>query len=272
MPRYLLEGRYWDRIREHEYAARVRGIMEFFEATGRDPGFVDYYPDLLATKPEKHLFRALVERRINFYQAPYWGDFPFTVDKKEKARPDFLLPDYKIIIEVLSTYWHSRWGVPNRDAVRHAMYTASGFQVYYFSDDEIMRDINACLDSIPELVNPAIRGDRHIISDRPQDPVAAIVARLKKFPKVVRTKHRTKARRRSPLQLYRPTGRRVKKHLEIRQELHKYLSEEMLTKATELYKSWSEYMVTLGEAVADGYRGEYYYYWLKWKDYLNRWT
>lgn len=271
MPRHLIEGRYWDRVRAHQEATRARLAIEWWATTQGDPGFIDYYPDLLATRPEKHMFQALVERRINFYFAPYWGDFPFTPDKTEKARPDFLLPDYKIVIEVLSTYWHSRWGVPARDAVRHALYVASGFTVYYFTDEEVFNDVNACLDSVPELRNPAIQGDRVIISDRLAHPAAAIIARLRKWPKVVRTKHRTRRSRRGVLQGFRPTGRRVKKYAEVYQAIHKELSAEMLTKALTLHDDWVVYMEKLAAAVEAGYRGKYYWYWLKWKDYLTRW-
>lgn len=272
MPRWLLEGRHWERIRQLERARQQRHVLEYFAATGRDAGFIDYYPDMLATRPEKIVFQALVERRINFYLAPYWGDFPFTPDKSEKSRPDFLLPDYKIIIEVLSVYWHSRAGVPNRDAVRNALYVASGYKVYYFTDEQIYENVDALLNTIPELVSPAITGDTHIIADRPQDPVAAIRARLKKWPKVVRTRRKYKRSLRDPLQRFRPTGRKPRKLHEQLYELHRELSQEMLERATTLHQEWSDYMTQLGAAVAHGYRGPYYNYYQRWKGYLNRFT
>jgi hypothetical protein len=94
------------------------------------------------------------------------------------------LPDYNIIIEVYGVYWHSRPGQWEYDAVKQFVYAASGFKVYILTDVQILNNVTEALNDIPELAAATIHGTNWISSRRPYNPVAALAARLRKWPKV----------------------------------------------------------------------------------------
>ena len=181
MPRRLLQRRYWERLEERR-ARLARGISQRWRVGGR-PDFIDYWPDIPATIPEKMVLAELIRRQVTFYFAWYFGDLRITPDVRERYRPDFYLPDYGIIIEVYGTYWHTRPGQYEHDIVRAFFLTASGYQVYILTDQEVLKNVRAAVDTIPALRAPAIRGNQMIIGDRPMDPTAAITARLRKWPR-----------------------------------------------------------------------------------------
>jgi hypothetical protein len=65
MPRLLLERRYWQRVREHQ---RLLGLgVKTAWRTATSPPFIDYWPGIPGTIPEKMVFNELVKREINFY-------------------------------------------------------------------------------------------------------------------------------------------------------------------------------------------------------------
>ena len=161
---------------------RQRRATSFY-TSGRDPGFIDYFPEAIGTIPEKMVFNELVRRQINFYFTPYFGDIPFT-QEQERYRPDFILPDYRIIIEIYGTYWHTRPGSYEYDYLRSALLTASGYTIHILTDAEVLANVFEAVNTIPQLINPAIHGTSHIIGERPVDPSASLRARLKKGPKV----------------------------------------------------------------------------------------
>jgi hypothetical protein len=136
-----------------------------------------------ATIPEKMVFAELVRRQLTFYFSWYFGDLRITPDVKERYRPDFFLPDYGIIIEVYGTYWHTRPGQYEHDITRAFFLTASGYKVYILTDLQVIKSPTEAVDTIPELRSPLIRGNQRIIGDRPFNPTASIVARLRKWPR-----------------------------------------------------------------------------------------
>ena len=91
------------------------------------------------TLPEKLLFRTLEERGITFMFSYYMGDIPMT-SVEEKYRPDFILPDYNIIIDVFGTFWHSMQGKYQKDYTRALLLTAAGWKVHIVTDAEVMLD------------------------------------------------------------------------------------------------------------------------------------
>jgi hypothetical protein len=182
MPRQLLERRYFERWNERRTRLATGAIASW--GYRRPPRFIDYWPEVPATIPEKLVFAELVRRQVNFQFSYYLGDLPITPDKRERIRPDFLLPDYNIIIEVFGVYWHSRPGSYEHDLLRAFYLWASGFKVYILLDDAVIANPIEAVDSIPELRAPAIHGSLHLINERPFNPKAAIAARLRKYPRV----------------------------------------------------------------------------------------
>src|SRR3990167_9200446 len=97
------------------------------------------------------LLQVILAKGVGVTFSVFFGDFPFTTDRKEKARPDFVLLDYHIIIEVAGAYWHSREGAWERDAQRAAWYMVMGFSVRIIPDYEILQDpLYALLTYVPE--------------------------------------------------------------------------------------------------------------------------
>jgi hypothetical protein len=274
--RQLLARRYWDRIKERRQRLS-KGTLFSYEAVP-PPWFIDYWADLPATIPEKLLFAELVRRQITFYFSYYFGDMPFTKGEVEHYRPDFLLPDFRIIIEVAGVYWHTRPGMWEYDATRIGLFEAAGYKVYIFTDYEVMADPIKCIDSIPECFAPAIRGGRVIIGDRPMDPRRAVTARLRKYPKVVRLRYRKRVKGDTGIiSAYRPGGARPKAiHPIDILVTHETIDEEYLRQMREYGLNWLDYINELTKWFKTDTRAKreaypsLWAYWKRWKDWWWR--
>jgi very-short-patch-repair endonuclease len=64
---------------------------------------------------------------------------------------DFYLPQYRAVIFCDGTYWHSRKVNKGRDIAQDTVLTFNGFNVYRFSETEINKSAEKCLDKISEL-------------------------------------------------------------------------------------------------------------------------
>lgn len=95
------------------------------------PHWIDPYPNIEGTEPEKRIFEALIKRNIYFV---YQGDIP----ELEKGayvtlaipgyKPDFLLPQYRIILDPFSPFHHSLPDALTRDRRKFVVYTALGYR------------------------------------------------------------------------------------------------------------------------------------------------
>jgi len=271
--RELLHDRYWDRIRERQ-ERRGPGVAEAYFIAA-PPLFVDYWPDVPATEPEKMVFLALAQREVNFYFSYYVGDFPFTEDTQESYRPDFILPDYRIIIEVQGIYWHTRPGMWEHDAVKYGFYTTAGYDVHFLTDAEILQDVNRAIDEeIPILRVPPITGTFIGIGDRPFDPIASVEARMRKYPKVERV-HYAGTKKASVSSQYATRGPGIEFEvgpLFDPADLEQSYIDQLLT----LGQDWVNYMNDLGDMFQDANAilayPEQYAYWLKWKDWWTKYA
>lgn len=280
--RHLLERRFWDRIKEKRRRLGP-GVRDQYRVKP-PPEFIDYWLSVPATLPEKLIFAELARRRVNFYFSYFFGDLPFTQDKEEHYRPDFLLPDYRIIIEVAGVYWHTRPGMWEYDYARTALLEAAGYRVYIFTDTDVMMDVVEVIDRIPELRTPAITGNQILIGDRPIDPKAAITARIRRWPKVVRPRYKHTARGLGVVRSsYPPIGRVIGKEkppIDL-QFTHETFDEDYLVAVREYGAMWLNYIVELGDYFMEGgylrqdrvdANPDLYRYWGRWRDWWNRFS
>lgn len=104
--------------------------------------WVDPFPNVKGTVPEKMVYAGLVARGIRFN---YVNSFQFNnadVDFYQTYTPDFLLPDLKVIIEVQGYYWHTQAKTQEADAFKLAVYEMFGYRALAWWDYEIETDIN----------------------------------------------------------------------------------------------------------------------------------
>jgi G:T-mismatch repair DNA endonuclease (very short patch repair protein) len=125
-------------------------------------GFQDPFPDIEGTTPEKILYARLSLLRIPFeFQSKILVNIPELAILKD-YRPDFVIPDLKLIIEVQGAYWHSKPAAVDEDAYKAALYQTMGYKVLAWWDFDIAYDIDALFASEPALYTLQGRGGRVI--------------------------------------------------------------------------------------------------------------
>src|SRR3990167_1691012 len=274
MATYLQARRYYERHRTRASRLQQAGIRLAFSAGGPVTPFEDYFPDVEGTKPEKLLFNWLAKKHINFYFSVYFGDIPFTQDRTERYRPDFLLPDYRIIIDVQGVYWHTRPGSYNRDYLRTAMLEAAGYKVLQLTDTEILEDLDAAIyEHAPELINPAITGDNRFVTEQGFNPLAPLLARIKARPKIVRTRY-LKERVRTLFEWQ--AGKPIKKEKFVEPLFRtEDIDPAYLKTVKQFGLDWKQYVEELGAYFqqfpeAAPYYPDLYNYWLRWRGWWGR--
>jgi very-short-patch-repair endonuclease len=90
-----------------------------------------------STRPECVVQIALYERGIPFL---------FNVPVRHICRPDFILPDARIAINVDAAYWHR--GREDKDTSQDATLQEEGWLVFRWSEDQIKRELSALLDQV----------------------------------------------------------------------------------------------------------------------------
>lgn len=100
----------------------------------RKAPWVDPFPHIPGTEPEKRIFAELWNRKIFFIfqgQVKELERGLYVTAAKPYFKPDFVLPEYKVIIDPFSPFHHSLEEAVNRDAEKIAMYTALGYRYYH---------------------------------------------------------------------------------------------------------------------------------------------
>lgn len=95
------------------------------------PHWVDPYPWIPGTEPEKRLFEALIKRHVYFlFQAslPELEKGLYVTMNDPKYKPDILIPEYRLILDPFSPYHHSLPEGEERDARKRAIYRAFGYR------------------------------------------------------------------------------------------------------------------------------------------------
>lgn len=152
MPRYV------DRVKKPQTIAERRDRAKRYRVPRGQ--WVDPYPTIMGTVPEKMVYAQLMFRGINFYfQSMLLVNLPDLLISKE-YRPDFILPDQKIIIEVQGVYFHSNPDTIESDAYKQALYNMMGYKVLPWWDYDIESNIMELFIKEPELANLLSKGGR----------------------------------------------------------------------------------------------------------------
>lgn len=117
--------------------------------------WVDPYPEVHGTLPEKMVYAELTRLGIPFY---FLNDLRFKIpeiafDKYYQA--DFMIPSANIIIEVQGAYWHSKLETIEADAFKFAIYETSGYKVLAWYDFDIIARLHDLIISEPAIVSLA---------------------------------------------------------------------------------------------------------------------
>lgn len=104
--------------------------------------FVDNFPLVHGTLPEKIVYNALSRFGIPFY---FLNDVDISLPQIEFQKyyqADFVIPSLKLIIEVQGAYWHSKPKTIESDALKFAYYELSGYTVYDWWDYQILSGVD----------------------------------------------------------------------------------------------------------------------------------
>ena len=103
----------------------------------RNPIFIDPFPQVHGTLPEKMVYAELSRRGISFL---FLNDIRFQIpeiDFDKTYQADFVLPEHKIIIEVNGAYFHSMTKTIESDAFKYAVYQMAGYTILPWWDYDI---------------------------------------------------------------------------------------------------------------------------------------
>ena len=143
MPRYVKP--YRTRSDEQRAKRRDTQVVRGYKK------WIDPFPHIHGTLPEKMVYAALSRRGINFY---FLNNVQIAIPEIEmfkKYQADFVIPNHKIIIEVQGAFWHSKDAAIESDAFKFALYQMMGYRVFAWWDFDILKNVNELFLQIPEL-------------------------------------------------------------------------------------------------------------------------
>lgn len=119
--------------------ARIKTRRERRQTPGkirlRKPQWVDPYPLVEGTEPEKRVFEMLHRLHIYFIFQGNIPEFekgsPMFFLNKPNYKPDFVLPEYRIIIDPFSPFHHSLKEQAARDAIKIPTFGIAGYGYYH---------------------------------------------------------------------------------------------------------------------------------------------
>jgi len=119
----------------------------------RSDKWVDPFPSVHGTLPEKMVYAELSRRKIPFY---FLNDvrlsFP-EIDLIKEFQADFIIPSLNIIIEVQGAYWHSKPKTIESDSIKMAYYEMAGYRVIAWYDYDIQYRIHELFAMDPQLTS-----------------------------------------------------------------------------------------------------------------------
>lgn len=128
------------------------------------PRWVDPYPWVLGTFPEKLVFAWLATRGIPFTYQGSFPDYPGTLTVEE-FRPDFMLDQLKVVIEVQGEYFHSLPAQAEHDVYKFAIYELSGWKCHWFWESDILTNLDELMSGIDGLMGYVGTGTYTIVNE-----------------------------------------------------------------------------------------------------------
>lgn len=123
--------------------------------------WIDPFPAVIGTLPEKIVYAALSYRSIPFW---FQDEVTFAIPElslRKDYRPDFVLPGLHLIIEVQGAYWHTKPAQVDADAYKDAVYEQAGWRVLNWWDFDIIYNVNLLFQADPQLSSyGANKGDK----------------------------------------------------------------------------------------------------------------
>lgn len=113
------------------------------------PEWVDPYWFIMGSVPEKMVLAEFVRRGIYFQHVPQQNKVGGIVPASWEA--DFLLPQYRIWIEVNGLYFHTLPGMIESDALRYAKIESEGWRLIVWWDYDILARLPELMDAVPEF-------------------------------------------------------------------------------------------------------------------------
>lgn len=107
--------------------------------------WIDPFPEVHGTKPEKMVYAALTQAGVPFY---FLNDISFSIPEIEffkEYQADFIIPSAKTIIEVQGSFWHSKPTAIESDAYKFAVYESFGYKALAWWDYDIFTNLSALL-------------------------------------------------------------------------------------------------------------------------------
>ncbi len=118
------------------------------------PAWVDPYQWIQGSRPEKMVMAEFVRRGIYFEHTPQTNTLPWPAWMQTDSKnweADFLVPQYKIWIEVQGSYFHTLPGQVETDALRFAYIQAVGWRPIFWWDFDIEGRLDDLMDAVPEF-------------------------------------------------------------------------------------------------------------------------
>lgn len=145
--------------------------------------FVDPFPWVKGTMPEKMVLAELSRREIPFCFQWRIGDMAGT-PKKEDWRVDFYIPSTRTVIEVYGDYWHTLGNQPYTDAWRVAVLEYNKYKVLIWWESDILSRLIDLFEAEPTLRNPPVKGPPIKLENDVDDLRAMRVAAARRARKV----------------------------------------------------------------------------------------
>ncbi len=124
------------------------------------PKWIDPYPWIPGTVPEKMIFDVLVRRRIFFifHGTPddFDGNDALTFYAPTLHDFDFVIPEYKVVIDPFSEFHHAQADSVRRDTLRAVVLYSMGWAYYHPWAHEVEANAIGVVDSIPEFGKPPV--------------------------------------------------------------------------------------------------------------------
>lgn len=124
---------------------------------GYVPRWVDPYFYIQGSSIEKMVLAEFVRRGIYFEHTPQTNPLPWqpwmitSSQNPRKWEPDFLLPQYRIWIEIQGAYFHTLPGQVEADALRFAYIESVGWKPIAWWEDDIRTRLQDLFNAVPEF-------------------------------------------------------------------------------------------------------------------------